>query len=87
MRLKDWLASINATPEWLAGQLGVSSRTVYNWISGRAPRDRTHIAKIVKLSGGKVTADDLLLPRPAPRKGRGRPKLAACRHSYVLIKR
>lgn len=86
MRLRDWLDSINATPEWLASHLGVSPRTVYAWIAGRPPRDREHIKAIVNLSKGKVTADDILL-RPTPRKRPGRPKLAACRHSYVLIKR
>lgn len=86
MTLKDWLDSINATPEWLADELGVSSRTVYAWIAGRPPRNRENIKAIVKLSKGLVTADDILL-RPTPRKRPGRPKLAACRHSYVLIKR
>ena len=77
MRLREWLDSENRSPEWLAEELGVTPRTVYGWMSGRAPRDRDHVRRITEMSRGQVRAEDILL-RPDPRPGPGCPKKVCC---------
>lgn len=77
--MREWLVAENKDAAWLAARLGVTARTVYGWMSGRAPRDRSHITRIAEITEGKVSANDILL-RPDPRSGPGRPvrKKACC---------
>ncbi len=79
MRLREWLDSENRSAEWLADTLGVTARTVYGWMAGRAPRDREHVRRIAEISRGKVRAEDILLrPDPRPRPGRPRKRDICC---------
>jgi len=73
MSIREWLDSVDKTPEWLARQLGRPTNTVRRWMSGRHfPRDADDIRRIEELSGGLVTASDVLL-RPTPKGRPGRP--------------
>lgn len=59
MKLKDYREKQNLTLEQAADQLGVTAPTLCRYEAGRFP-DPEIARRIVKWSGGKVTADDLL---------------------------
>lgn len=80
MTLSDWLRQHGKSPDWLSAQLtaatsrAVSASTVRRWLSGdRTPRHVAHIREIERLTGGHVSASDVL---HAPRVVRppGRPR-------------
>lgn len=68
MTLRDWLLSIDKSPDWLAEEVGVSGHTVRRWIVGdHRPLELDHYRIIERLSEGRVTAADILL-RPATKR-------------------
>lgn len=59
MTLTKYLEANKITPLQFARQIGVDQITVYRWSKGhRFPRK--HIQKIMKATGGKVTANDFV---------------------------
>lgn len=59
MSLHEWLRYIGRRVPWLARELGVTKQAVYQWIDGRSAPRAAHLARIEKLSAGRVTASTL----------------------------
>lgn len=58
MFLKDWLTKERRTHAWFAEQLGIHQNTVSRYVSGVRLPSRKTMAKITKLTKGKVTHRD-----------------------------
>jgi len=54
--LQEWLRYIGRRVPWLAQELGVTKQAVYQWIDGRSAPRAVHLARIEKMSAGRVTA-------------------------------
>lgn len=65
MKLADWMHKHHLTPRQLRRMLGVKSRTtVGRWLAGeRIPSERL-LQAIETITGGAVTREDFLAPRP-----------------------
>ncbi len=59
MKFQDWVAAFGS-PERLAIELGVTSWSVRNWITGRCYPKTRNMLKIVKLSKGALTVESIL---------------------------
>jgi transcriptional regulator with XRE-family HTH domain len=55
-----------------AGRIGAHEVSVANWIAGKHRPQDAFVARIVKATRGKVTADDLLAPWEARERKRKR---------------
>lgn len=68
MQLSEWLKLRNITAAEFAGRIGVSPMAVSRYLSGqRRPDWDIVLPKIVKETGGAVTANDFLSP-PVPQQ-------------------
>jgi hypothetical protein len=69
MTLAEYLAA-HSGPVAFGRECGVNHSTVCRWADGTSTPTRASIRKIIEITGGLVTANDLLgLPTPAPQKG------------------
>ena len=59
MKLEQYLEKYKISRGDFAKKIGVSTPTIYYYISGRIPRQKT-IEKIYQETKGKVTADDFM---------------------------
>lgn len=51
-----WMAEVERPQSWVAYKLGVSAVALHNWKHGAIPRTSERLAKIERLSGGRVKA-------------------------------
>ena len=58
MQLRDYLRSVEKHPEQFAGEIGVSRRTVYRYLSGEIRPRWAQIIRIKQLTNGAVGAED-----------------------------
>lgn len=58
MTLKDWRGRADKTQADVALAVGVDPLTVSSWETGRKKPNATNMAKLFRLSGGAVTAND-----------------------------
>lgn len=59
MRLADWIAEVEISRAGLARRLGVSWITLWRWLTGRAHPSARSVARIERITDGRVTARDL----------------------------
>jgi len=59
MLLRDWLVENNLTQDDFAQRIGVKRETVSHWCRGRCRPAPRRISKIISVTQGKVTLDDL----------------------------
>jgi len=60
MTLSEFLRTHDKHPDWLAEQIGgVSGSGVRKWLSGERQPDADMVERIVRLTGGTVTAADM----------------------------
>jgi hypothetical protein len=72
MKLHDWLKSVDKSRGCFAAEIGVEEVTVGRYITGvRRPRWDI-LAKIMKVTDGKVGPEDFMHPLPRPSKSRKR---------------
>jgi len=65
MKLADFLYENSMTPGLLQMRLGVSNRsTVWRWLTGERTPKPAMLGRIERLTGGAVTREDFLDPRP-----------------------
>jgi predicted transcriptional regulator len=75
MKLGDYLTLRGKSPDAFAKGLGVSRRTVDRWVDGTSTPPIPTMTKVTEATDGEVTANDFLMARRQPRRGkRGRPK-------------
>jgi transcriptional regulator with XRE-family HTH domain len=67
MQLPEWLELVEKTPEWLAPRIRVSQVALWRYLNGERRPDWKVIQRIVKVTGGAVTANDYL-PDPVRTK-------------------
>ena len=65
MTIREYLDTNSLTVTKFADDLGVGRVMVHRWISGDAVPSLESATKIVELTGGSVTTDDLLAPSRA----------------------
>ena len=63
MTLREYLEKHNLAQHEFAEHVGVRENTVHRWIAGTLRPGWRKMAKIVEVTGGKVTADSFLPPR------------------------
>ena len=60
MTLEEYLKLNNLSLDDFAAKMGTRRLTVQRWIQGEFMPQRRHLEKIVKITGGKVTANSFL---------------------------
>lgn len=67
MRLKDWITASGGRFE-VARVLKIDPNTIYYWMRRKSCPSALMMAKIVKASGGEVTANEIIADCLAPEK-------------------
>lgn len=62
MKIVDYLTRERVSRKTFAGRLGVHHSLVYRWIDGNSAPSLELAARIVEVTGGEVTIEDLLAP-------------------------
>jgi transcriptional regulator with XRE-family HTH domain len=60
LKLKEWLAESGTSYRELAGVAGINISTIHRFVAGKMWPQRDTLISLIKASGGRVTADDLL---------------------------
>lgn len=68
MRLSEYLAKHQKTPEQFAARVGVHPTTIYRLLSGATIPKRQNLAKIIEATGGEVDITDLMAAVSSPAK-------------------
>lgn len=72
MKLRDYLTSQGITPAQFAAQIGVNQVSVTRYLAGTRRPVWTVISRIVKVTDGRVTANDFMAEgRKTQRRSRG----------------
>jgi transcriptional regulator with XRE-family HTH domain len=58
MKLSEWLAAEKRTDKSLAAEMGVTRQTISRWRRGTDIPQKTKMAEIVRITGGKVQPQD-----------------------------
>lgn len=58
MPLRKWREKQGKTQEWCASQIGTSRQVWCDWERGRRIPNKVFMPKVVRLTGGEVTAGD-----------------------------
>ncbi len=69
MRLKEWLEDEGLLRVEFAAQVGVHPITMTRWVTGAWVPSSEYIERIAELTGGKVTANDLMEQWAERRRG------------------
>jgi transcriptional regulator with XRE-family HTH domain len=59
MKLKEYLEEQNLTIREFAKLIGISLPSAYQYLKGQARPQRTTMARIIEVTGGKVTYEDM----------------------------
>ena len=69
MRLSEFLAKNELSPELFAAKVGVHPTTIYRLLSGSTIPKRGNLKKIIAATDGEVSVTDLMFaafPKPQP---------------------
>lgn len=60
MKLNEYFENTGIKKKWFADQIGMNPNYLYQVCSGNASISKKHFKKIVEMTGGKVTLEELL---------------------------
>jgi hypothetical protein len=74
MKLKDWVKKEGRTLRWVADNAGVGARHFYQYVEGLRPLKDEFIDKIMTLTNGECTYEDLKRYTPTTSSKKEAPK-------------